>query len=237
MKLRTTAATTAATAVAATAAVLAVAAATPAIAATAASPTSLTLKASTTHAEYGQWVALSAHLGPTASNRTVEIDNDRSIVKKGRVDAHGNLTAWVKAAHNATFVAKFTGDSRDKAATAHVRINTAAQITARFINGSAGADGYTVYLAGVGNWPELQIEVAPDKSGEPVTTHIQQLVNGSWINVTLSDPDATLLNGSHVQLTYDKLWPGLTFREYVSYAGDATNTGSSTNWQYAQIAG
>lgn len=235
MKLRTTAAT----AVAATAAVLAVGAA-PADAATAgaiAKPTSLTLKAGTTAAKYGHLVELSAHLGRTASNRTIEIDNGRSIVKKGRVDAHGNLTAWVTATHNTTFVAKFTGDSRDKAASARVRVNVAAQITAGFINGVVGNDGSTTYYGADGMSPQLKVDVTPDKTGEPITAHMQaQLNDGSWVDVKLSDPVTKLLSGSSEVLTFHFGGPprGAVFlRESVSYAGDATNTGSSTAWQYA----
>jgi hypothetical protein len=228
MKFRTSVAT----AVAATAAVLAVGAV-PANAATAAAkPTALTIKASTTHAQYGQWVELSAHLGRTASNRTVEIDNGRSVVKKGHVDAHGNLTAWVKAAHNATFVAKFAGDSRDKSASAHVRVNTAVVIAQDIYQGSRHADGWWYIAGNNGVWAEAI--VSPNKVGEPVYFHVQQELNGRWYDVKLNYPSGKLDSRSYAAHGYRQLPAGLVLRMATTFNGDASNTGSGLSWLYVK---
>lgn len=224
--------TSAATALAASAAILALGVAPASAATSVAKPTSLSVKASTTAAHYGQWVELTAHLGATASNRTVEIDNGHSVLKKGHVDSHGNLSAWIKAAHNATFVAKFAGDSRDKAASAHVSVNTAVVIAQDIYKGSRHSDGWW-YIAGKnGVWSEAL--VSPNKASETVYFHVQQWVNGRWYDVKLNFPTAKLDSHSYAAHGYKQLPSGLTLRMATTFNGDASNTGSGLSWLYVK---
>lgn len=222
MKFRTSVAT----AVAATAAVLAVGAAPANAATTAARPTSLTLKASTNHAQYGQWVELTAHLGRTASNRTVEIDNGRSVVKKGHVDAHGNLTAWVKSAVNSWYTAKFTGDSRDKAARVGTWVTSAA-VMHEWMTSS-------VYTGGQN--PTIRGYVSPNKQGEYVHAHMQIWYQGAWQNLQLSPDSFKLGPHSEFQISTSGLWSGYSYRQAFTFNGDSQNTGTGYHWVYFKVA-
>ncbi|WP_042370147.1 hypothetical protein [Streptacidiphilus neutrinimicus] len=231
MKFRTTVAT----AVAATAAVLAVGAA-PANAATAvAKPTSLTLKASTNHARYGQSVELTAHLGTTASNRTVEIDNGSSVLKKGRVDAHGNLAVWVKSASNTTYVAKFAGDSRDRAAKASTYVTSAAVVKGWLNAGYKNDQGWQLYH--VGQKITFNGTVAPRKA--TLTVHLQGYWNNTWHTLTI---DPKLVKDPTNASGYTWFgWPnGITTanvaaRVSFTFDGDSRNAAASSGWSYFAV--
>ncbi|WP_130331050.1 WD40 repeat domain-containing protein [Micromonospora kangleipakensis] len=79
----------------------------------------LTLNRNGTVNAYGATVAMTAHLGSTYTNRTVEIwadpagtDQGNKLLKKGVVDSSGNLTANLTLTRNTTVTAVFTGDAR-----------------------------------------------------------------------------------------------------------------------------
>lgn len=227
MKLRTSVAT----AVAATAAVLAVGAA-PADAATAAAkPTSLSIKASTNHAQYGQWVKLTAHLGATASNRTVEIDNGNSFVKKGHVDSHGNLTAWVKSTSNTWYVAKFAGDSRDKAAKSGTYVTSAALVKGWLNAGYRNDQGFELYH--VGQKIVFNGSVAPRK-GE-LKVDMQGYWNNTWhdlrqINVQ-TEPNGTTWIAWEKGISEANVVARLSY----TFTGDSRNVAGTSGWSYFAV--
>ncbi|WP_370072013.1 hypothetical protein [Streptacidiphilus sp. MAP5-3] len=236
MKLRTTVATAVATAVAAAAAVLALGTA-PANAATTApatqANTALSISASTTHASYNQWVEVNAHLGRTASNRTVEIDLGGSVLKKGTVDRNGNLSAWAKLAHDATFTAKFAGDARDTAVSRSVFVQDAAQVSSRMVQGAYTSGGYTYYHHTQN--PTIAAEVSPNKTGEWVEMHIQVWTGSSWQNVSLRTVWFKLVSPSAVAVYLTGVPANTTLREAITFAGDSTNSASNWTWQYAKV--
>ncbi|GGL06000.1 YncE family protein [Mangrovihabitans endophyticus] len=79
----------------------------------------LTITPSGTVNAYGTTVTVTAHLGTTYQNRTVDIradpygtdQADRSL-RKGTVDAKGNLAVSLRLTRNTTLAAVFTGDAR-----------------------------------------------------------------------------------------------------------------------------
>lgn len=80
---------------------------------------------------YGATVAMTAHLGATDQNRTVEIwadpygsDRPRTLIKKGVVDGSGNLSVSYKLTRNTTFSAVFAGDARYTTRTVTSTVNT-----------------------------------------------------------------------------------------------------------------
>ncbi|MFE9689849.1 TolB family protein [Micromonospora sp. NPDC005806] len=92
--------------------------ATATIAVSLATPT-LTLNRSGTVNTYGTTVAMTAHLGSTYTNRTVEIwadpagsDQANKLLVKGIVDSSGNLTVNLRLTRNTVVTALFRGDAR-----------------------------------------------------------------------------------------------------------------------------
>ncbi|MEU4217605.1 hypothetical protein [Actinoplanes sp. NPDC026623] len=93
--------------------------------------TALTLNRNGSINAYGATVAMTAHLGATYQNRTVELwadpygaDRARSLIKKGTVDGSGNLSVNYKLTRNTTFSAVFAGDTRYAARTIGSAVKT-----------------------------------------------------------------------------------------------------------------
>ncbi|WP_037601274.1 hypothetical protein [Streptacidiphilus rugosus] len=246
MKLRTSAAT----ALAATAAVLAMGAA-PAMAATTHTaatlkPTTLSLSANVTWAKYGQWATLTAHLGPTAANRTVEIDGagwgaGSWVLKKANVDRNGNLVAYAKMSRNTTFTAKFAGDSKDAAASAKRVVYSSAGVTSRMFGYYGTSGAYHLYhyntLAGNKGKPVFGGQVLQNKGGESVNLTWQVYYHGAWRTANSG--------GFQLDKQYSafSVWfqdvpqfKGLNERVSFSYAGDGVNTGANSGWSYFRVS-
>ncbi|MEZ0067940.1 hypothetical protein ABIA32_003956 [Streptacidiphilus sp. MAP12-20] len=241
MKLRISAAT----ALAAAAAVLAVGAA-PAIAATpaVAKPTSLTLNASTTWAKYGQWVTLTAHLGKTAANRTVEIDvnawgGGAWVAKKANVDRYGNLTAYAKMTRNSTFTAKFAGDSKDAAASTKRTVYSAAGVASWMVGYYGVSNGYHLYhfntLANETGKPIVRGFVAPNKGGQSVGSTWQVYYRGAWYTVSNQGFQLSQYSTLGVWFSDDSRLNYLPERFSFNYGGDGYNTGAFSGWQYFKV--
>lgn len=85
---------------------------------------------------YGATVTVTAHLGATAKNRTVEIwadpygsDQVRRLIKKGTVNGSGNLSVAYRLTRNTTFSATFAGDTEYAARTVNSAVKTSVAVT------------------------------------------------------------------------------------------------------------
>ncbi|RAG83627.1 hypothetical protein DN069_20940 [Streptacidiphilus pinicola] len=227
MKLRTSVAT----AVAATAAVLAVGAAPANAATTAKVNPQLSISASTTNATYGQWVTLTAHLGKTASNRTVTIyrspaGETTQVVKSGKVDRYGNLRTSVWMGRNTGFTVRFAGDSRDNAAARGVYVHDAAVMHQWMTQGTYSA----------GQKPTIEGYVSPNKAGESVYAHLQVWYQGRWQTLQVTPSSFQLSSNSSFKITTSGLPAGYSFRQTFTFNGDALNGGSGYHWVYFKTA-
>lgn len=84
---------------------------------------------------YHQRATLTANLGTTYKNRTVEIwadpygsDQARRLVKRGTVNSAGKVTASFKLTRNTKFSAVFTGDARYAPRTVTATVGTKANL-------------------------------------------------------------------------------------------------------------
>ena len=106
--------------------------------------------------DYGKNVVFTAHLGTTYSNRTVEIwadpygaDKPNKLLRTGKADAHGNLSATVNLSRDTAVTAVFKGDSQygartvKSAAYAHVKI--AGSLSRYYRRGKIGSTGYAYF--------------------------------------------------------------------------------------------
>ncbi|GIE88098.1 hypothetical protein [Actinoplanes regularis] len=98
--------------------------------------TTLTLDHNNAAYAYGATVTFTAHLGKTATNRTVEIwadpdgsDQGNRLLRSAAVDARGNLTASLKLSRDTVVSAVFAGDEETQPITAKSRVLTYASAT------------------------------------------------------------------------------------------------------------
>lgn len=137
---------------------------------------------------YDSTIHVTAHLGPTATNRTVTIyaqpvgSTTRVLLKKGSVDSKGDLTASYKAPHSTTFSVVFAGDAADAAGTATRTVNVLAAVSdslsGYYRSHRIGRITYRIFH----HTAQLHAlaAVRPNKHGECVKFEVQEHYRGHW---------------------------------------------------------
>ena len=197
---------------------------------------------------YEGTVRLTAHLGTTYTNRTLSVyaqtvgTRAMKLLKRGRVDAHGNLTVSYTAAHSTLFTASFSGDARYSAAaatrTVGVSVKVAMANSGYFSTKKIAGVTYRVYhhTGDLG----ANVTVTPDKSGQCVNLQVQQWdpKGKAWFaNATIG---CFALNKSSELSTGLTLLQaaGAQYRVRADYArggGDVTNLNTDGSWFYFEV--
>ncbi|AXG82602.1 YncE family protein [Streptomyces paludis] len=106
--------------------------------------------------DYAKNVAFTAHLGTTYKNRVVEIwadpygaDKPKKLIKSGKVNSKGNLSATVKMTRNTTVTAVFAGDARYTSksvkSTAQARAKVTTTVSRHYKTGKIGSTTYAYF--------------------------------------------------------------------------------------------
>ncbi|MEU4092482.1 Ig-like domain repeat protein [Streptomyces sp. NPDC026673] len=118
--------------------------------------TTLTLNHNKSVYNYGTDVSFTAHLGSTYKNRTVELwadpygsDKPKKLLKTGKVNSKGNLSATVDMTRDTTVTAVFKGDARsaDKTVkiTAYARVKVSTAISQQYKTAKIGSTSYAYF--------------------------------------------------------------------------------------------
>ncbi|MGI5376840.1 Ig-like domain repeat protein [Streptomyces sp. CA-251387] len=205
--------------------------------------TTLTLNNNLKTYGYGSYVTFTAHLGTTYKNRTVEIwadpygsDKPNALVKKGTVDASGNLTATVHLTRDTKVSAKFTGDTRYAAKTVTNTVYTKVKISTS-LSGSyktATAWNATYYYFRQSKDPVYDTTMTP-YPGRKYQLQVQAFSDGAWHTTDTEyfaldsyGKDSVVLDGTPPT--------GVRFRLRSSYidttSGDNVNTTTYGAYKY-----
>ena len=207
-------------------------------------PTALTVTTSGTDFNYQATATVTAHLGPTYTGRSVSIyaqvvgSSGRKLLRSGRVNAHGELTASYRAQHSTTVSAVFAGDARygprTASRTVYVRVRVAASLSGYYgINGS----GYALYHAST--LLKIASSVAPGKQGQCVQFAVQEYYQGGWqalqntscVDLSKSSSAATTFNLTQA----DKGYPYRIRANYLRSASDRSNLDADSAWRYFMV--
>ncbi|MET8148288.1 hypothetical protein ACIBSW_26980 [Actinoplanes sp. NPDC049668] len=115
--------------------------------------TTLTLDGNGKTHTYNKKVVFTAKLGKTYQNRVVEIwadpyggDKAKKLVKKGKVNSKGQLSATVWMTRNTTLTAVFAGDTRTgprtAKATAYAKVKVSVAVAGHYKTGKIGSKKY-----------------------------------------------------------------------------------------------
>lgn len=118
--------------------------------------TTLTLNHNKSVYNHGTDVSFTAHLGSTYKNRTVEIwadpygsDKPKKLLKTGKVNSKGNLSATVDMTRNTTVTAVFKGDGRSAGktvkATAYAKVKVSTSISKQYKTARIGSTSYAYF--------------------------------------------------------------------------------------------
>ena len=103
--------------------------------------------------KYGTDVTFTAHLGTTYKNRTVEIwadpfgsDKPKKLIKTGKVNSNGNISAVVDMKRDTTVTAVFAGDARyapkSAKSTAYARVKVSTAVSKHYKTAKIGSTTY-----------------------------------------------------------------------------------------------
>ena len=211
-------------------------------------PVTVAVTASAATLNYGGRVTVTAHLGKTATSRTVSIYAQTSgtkvtrLLRTGRVNSKGTLSVSYSATRSTAFSVAFGGDA--KYAPKTVKRNVS--VRARVIMGNSGwytsttiyGTLYRVYHH-TGHL-NVTVTVAPNKHGECVDLESQQYdpSSGTWTNDY--DYGCGTLNGNSKASGYLTLTDaaGGQFRlraDYTRSSGDHVNLNNDSSWFYFTV--
>ena len=207
---------------------------------------SLTVSATPGTANYGGVVRVTAHLGATYANRTVEIlakarGASASVrLADAKVNSSGNLTVSTRVARSTTFTAVFSGDARyagkSVAASVYTRAAVVMAIGDYYASKHVGSLTYRLYH----HTKHLNVAavVAPDKAGECAQVEIQEYYHGAWgPNVMTNCIALSKSSGIAVYFTLGQADIGYPYRLRVDYnrGSDISNLSADSGWQYFMV--
>lgn len=205
--------------------------------------TTLTLDGNGKTHGYNKKVWFTAKLGKSYQNRVVEIwadpyggDKPKRLVKKGKVNSKGQLSAAVWMSRNTTVTAVFAGDSRTVSRTAkstgYARVNVSVAVTKHYKTGKIGKTKY-FYVRKSKN--PVFITTMTAYRGRQQRLHLEVYQGGKWRYAGSQYFGLDARGRSRVELgpPHDA---GLRLRVRSSYvsssSGDNLNATTHSGWQY-----
>ncbi|MFJ6012502.1 Ig-like domain repeat protein [Streptomyces sp. NPDC092952] len=204
---------------------------------------SLTLNHNKALYSYGANVTFTAHLGKTYKNRTVELwadpfgaDKPNRLLKTGKVNSKGNLSAVIAMTRDTTVTAVFKGDGRYAGktvkSTSYAKVKVSTSISKQYKTAKIGNTSYKYF----------------HKKTDPVFTtsmtyyknrahklSLQLNYQGKWYDAG-SDYFKLGTNGKTIITLKGTHETGYRMRMRVSYingsSGDSVNSTTHSSWQY-----
>jgi hypothetical protein len=205
--------------------------------------TTLVLNRNSTHYAYGSYVPFTAYLGTTYKNRVVEIwsdpwgtDRPKTLVKRGTVDSHGNLSATIGLTRNTTVTAYFSGDAihapKTVKSTVYVRVKVFTSLSRYYKTGTIGTVPYYFFNKNTSPLVTTSMVYYP---GRTQLVQLQVYYRGTWYE-TASEYFALDTNGKSVISLGAPGEAGIQARVRSSYvhgsSGDILNDTTHSAWQY-----
>ncbi|GAA1939147.1 hypothetical protein GCM10009837_76660 [Streptomyces durmitorensis] len=208
------------------------------------SATKLTLNKNGNVYSYGADVSFTAHLGTTYKNRTVEIwadpygsDKPNKLVKKGAVNARGDLSATVDMKRDTKVTAVFAGDARyastKATSTAYAKVKVSASVAGHYKTGKIGSTTYHYFHKNTD--PVLKTTMSYYK-GRKHRFEMQVRVDGRWRSAGASEYFRLGADGTSAVRVEAPGESGIRARMRASYvngtSGDNVNSTTHGSWKY-----
>lgn len=205
-------------------------------------PSGLTLSVPS-QATYKPTISVKVHLAAASSNRTVSVyaalpGQSRKLLKKGEVNALGDLTVSYSTAFTTTFTAVYSGDAQTQAKTVSAKTTVVPSMSLS-VNGwyattNVAGTKYLEYHKA--NNILVDLAVAPDKANQCVWFQVQEYYKVAWrANMKTSCVPLNSASKLSGYLTVANADPGYHYRvaaHYLPAKGDGWNSGAVTGWQY-----
>jgi hypothetical protein len=194
---------------------------------------------------YGADAKFTAHLGTTYKNRSVEIwanpygaDKPNKLIKTGRVDSSGNISAWVDMTRDTDVTAIFKGDARYKPktvkSTGYAKVKVSTAVTKNYKKAAIGSHTYYWFHKNTAPVVTTTMTYYP---GRKQRLEVEVYYAGRWYQ-TDGSPQYFAL-GTNGKSAVDLGAPGesgIKARVRAAYinssSGDTVNTTTYTGWKY-----
>ncbi|WP_344049658.1 hypothetical protein [Planotetraspora silvatica] len=209
-------------------------------------PTSLTLTANASTYNYGGSAKVTAHLGTTYTGRTLSIyaqaygSTTKKLLKKAKVDSHGNLAVSSALTRSTTFSAVFAGDVRYAPVTVTRKVHTRARVSASlsgfYSSKYYGSTKYRVYHHT--HTLDVSVTVAPNKKGQCVKLQIQEYYQGGWhssLTTGCGKLTSTSAIRGHLGLSQATGGRYRVRAYYVQGGSDTSNVSTYGSWLYFSV--
>ncbi|MFC8132003.1 YncE family protein [Streptomyces sp. NPDC057302] len=192
---------------------------------------------------HGADVSFTAHLGSTYKNRTVEIwanpfggDKPNKLVKTGKVNSSGNLSATVDMGRDTTVTAVYKGDARTAAksvkSTAYAKVKISTAVSKHYKKARIGSTSYYWFHK---NGDPLLTTTMSYYKGRKQRFDLQVHSGGSWHSAD-SEYFPIGTNGKSAVTLEGPGQSGIKARMRSTYvngsSGDSVNTTTHGAWKY-----
>ncbi|QER89579.1 Ig-like domain repeat protein [Streptomyces tendae] len=205
--------------------------------------TSLTLNNNGKVYAYGKKVTFTAHLGTTYKNRTVSIyadpfgaDKPKRLLRTGKVNSKGNLSATVTMGRDTTVSAVFAGDARYASktvkSTGYARVSVSTGVSKHYRTGKIGSTKYHYFRK---NTDPVFTTTMSYYKGRAQRLQLQVWYAGAWRS-TAAEYFALNSKGKSVVRLEAPGESGIRARIRSSYingsSGDSVNSTTHGAWKY-----
>lgn len=205
--------------------------------------TTLTLNKNGNIYNYGADVSFTAHLGTTYKNRTVEIwadpfggDKPKKLIRTGKVNSNGNISATVDMTRDTTVTAVFAGDARyapkSVKSTAYARVKISTAVSKHYKTAKIGTKNYYWFHK---NTDPLLTTTMSYYPGRQQRFDLQVYYDGTWYSAD-SQYFALGTNGKSAVTLGAPGESGIRARMRSVYvngsSGDTVNSTTYGSWKY-----
>jgi hypothetical protein len=209
-------------------------------------PVTLSITAASNSVDYKGLATVTAHLGKTFNGRTVSIyaqpfgSKVKKLLRTGRVNSSGELSASYVPTFSTTFIAVFGGDARYAPRTVthnvYVRARVSESISGYFSTTTINGVLYRIYHhTATQGW---NVTVSPNKAGECVQAEGQIFQNGAWQPALSTTCFSLNKNSATVGKFGVSQVSGFQLRvraDYIRSGADNKNLSNDSGWLYFEV--
>jgi sugar lactone lactonase YvrE len=195
----------------------------------------VSIKLSDAAVPFGDTVRITGHLGAGTRSRVLELyakpdGGHQSLIKRAKVDAHGNLSASFSPVRDTTFTARFDGDRRHRSDEDHAVTRVRVIVNAKLTNFIATSGKYKIYRGGKA--APVHVHVSPNHAGFRVRVTLQGFVGGRWQPF---DRGSFKLNAASNTSFVIQGSSNVNFRVQVKLPTHTDHLGDASPWLYLRF--
>ena len=184
---------------------------------------------------FGHAVHITGHLGSGTQSRVLELfakpdSGQQRLIRRAKVDRHGNLSASYTPSRDTTFIAHFDGDLKHRSAQDSAITRVRVILTAKLTKYVSTSGRYRIYRGG--SYAHCEVHVSPNHAGFRIHATLQGYVGGHW---KVFDTDSFPLNSkSSIEFVLYGT-SNVNFRVKAALPTHTDHLGDASPWLYLRF--